>query len=450
MVYNKFYFKILIRVLLIVFIGLAGGFIFPREDLLFTQLLLLFLLLGLVWELTSFVNRTNQDLTRFLASIKDRDFTVNFNESIGSSSFQELGRAFNELAFTLRELETHNEGQSRFLGLLIDQMEFGVINFNENDQITLINKYASNMLQIPRVKDWKKIKNANTQILEEFLALEETKNRLIETKIGEKQQSFSVSAASVIIREEHFRIITFQDIQSEIQQKEIEAWQSLIRILTHEIMNSVTPVVSLTDTVRMILRTDDGDSKTLNELEADNLEDINEALNIIHDRGRGIIDFVSNYRRLTRVPTPDPSLNSSKKLVNGILALMNTSLTANRIKLDLQIDDVQLNIDQSQISQVLINLIKNAIEVMADEPKPNHTLVLIGNQKDSRYHLTIGDTASGIPKDKVDQIFVPFFTTKKEGSGIGLSFSRQIMRAHGGTLDLKSTSENGTVFELVF
>ncbi|MEQ8240580.1 MAG: ATP-binding protein, partial [Cyclobacteriaceae bacterium] len=218
----------------------------------------------------------------------------------------------------------------------------------------------------------------------------------------------------------------------------------------HEIMNSVTPVVSLTDTVRMILRTDEGEMKSLGDLEEENLEDINEALNLIYDRGQGIIDFVSNYRRLTKVPTPDLKPISSSELINGILALMNTSLADHQVKLDLQIADVQLLLDQAQISQVLINLIKNAIEAMSDGPSSEHKLTLIGQQKNNRYQLTIADNAAGIPKDKIEQIFVPFFTTKKEGSGIGLSFSRQVMRAHGGILDLKSTSERGTVFELVF
>ncbi|MEQ8548192.1 MAG: ATP-binding protein [Cyclobacteriaceae bacterium] len=450
MVYNRFFFKVTVRAIAIVGIGLAIGFLFPRQDLLFTQLILVIILLGLIWELTYFVNHTNQELARFLASIKDKDFTVNFNESKGNKSFKELGRAFNDLTVTLREMETHKAGQSQFLSLLIDQMEFGVITFNQKEELTLMNKYASDILQIPVVKNWRKLQNPNITVLEKFLKIGESSNKLIETKVGDKQLSFSVSATSVIIRAEHFSIVTFQDIQSEIQQKEIEAWQSLIRILTHEIMNSVTPVVSLTDTVRMILRTDEGEMKSLGDLEEENLEDINEALNLIYDRGQGIIDFVSNYRRLTKVPTPDLKPISSSELINGILALMNTSLADHQVKLDLQIADVQLLLDQAQISQVLINLIKNAIEAMSDGPSSEHKLTLIGQQKNNRYQLTIADNAAGIPKDKIEQIFVPFFTTKKEGSGIGLSFSRQVMRAHGGILDLKSTSERGTVFELVF
>jgi len=450
MVYNRFFFKVLLRVLAIVGIGLAIGFLFPRQDLLFTQLIFVILLLALIWELTYFVNQTNLNLARFLASIKDKDFTVNFSESKGSASFKELGKAFNDLAETMREMETHNAGQSHFLGLLIDQMEFGVITFNQKEELTLMNKYAGDILQIPVVKNWRKIQNPNIAVLEKFLKIGESSNKLMETKVGEKQLSLSVSITSVIIREERLSIVTFQDIQSEIQQKEIEAWQSLIRILTHEIMNSVTPVVSLTDTIRMILRTDEGAMKPLGDLEEENLEDINEALNLIHDRGQGIIDFVSNYRRLTKVPTPDLKPVSSAELINKMVALMHASLADNQIRLALQIADVELVLDQSQIAQVLINLIKNAIEAMSNKPSSDHQLTLIGTEKNNRYHLTIADTAEGIAKDKVDQIFVPFFTTKKEGSGIGLSFSRQIMRAHGGRLDLKSTSTLGTVFELVF
>ncbi|MEQ8240182.1 MAG: hypothetical protein RIA69_13270, partial [Cyclobacteriaceae bacterium] len=222
MVYNRFFFKVTVRAIAIVGIGLAIGFLFPRQDLLFTQLILVIILLGLIWELTYFVNHTNQELARFLASIKDKDFTVNFNESKGNKSFKELGRAFNDLTVTLREMETHKAGQSQFLSLLIDQMEFGVITFNQKEELTLMNKYASDILQIPVVKNWRKLQNPNITVLEKFLKIGESSNKLIETKVGDKQLSFSVSATSVIIRAQHFSIVTYHDIQSEIQEKEIE------------------------------------------------------------------------------------------------------------------------------------------------------------------------------------------------------------------------------------
>ncbi len=448
MVFNRFFLKTLLRIALILGIVTSLAVMFLREDLFFTQITLGVILIIQIVELTFFVNRTNQGLTRFLDSVKARDFTISFNQPGDLRSFKDLYHSFNELVETFKALETENAAQYHFLTRLVDQIEFGIISFDHSGDITLMNQQAQSLLEIPAISHWQHLQNPNLRFLQRLLDLPVSRNQLVETKIGGQQRYFSVSITAIIIQRKSYRIASFQDIRSEIQSKEIEAWHKLIRILTHEIMNSVTPMVSLADTIRVILQDESGVNKPVSLITEENIEDVNEALLTIKDRSEGILKFVHNYRKLTKIPTPEYGEIPVSELLSGVIRLMDASFAESNIQIQVTPTDTILSLDKSLISQVLINLLKNASEALSGTDTP-HIRIDSGQNADY-FRISVADNGSGISEDKVGKIFVPFFTTKVHGSGIGLSLSRQIMNLHGGYLELTEASGNQTVFSLMF
>lgn len=448
MVYNRFFFLTLLRVGGILAVVIAISVIFPRYDLLYTQVVLLIVLVLLIVELTVFVNRTNYDLSRFITSVLNEDFTTNFKQTSRTQSFDVLHQSFNQFLGAFRELQTKNAAQFHFLKQLVDQIEFGIITFDDRDEIHLINSQAQRLLELPEVADWRKIKNPNVRFLEELLDMSLAKNELIETKIGQHQRSFSVSIMSVIIERKRYKIASFQDIRSEIQTKEIEAWHKLVRILTHEIMNSVTPMVSLTDTIQIILQNQNQTDKTLDELNAENISDINEAIATIRERSEGILKFITNYRKLANAPMPEINPVSVEHMIKGVLRLMGPKFSDMKVDVNEEFSDATLQMDAMLISQVMINLVKNAIEAMTGTISP--VIDISTSISDEYYQISISDNGTGISGEQMEKVFVPFFTTKNDGSGIGLSISRQIMNLHGGYLDVESIPDQKTTFSLMF
>ncbi|MGL1888485.1 MAG: HAMP domain-containing histidine kinase [Reichenbachiella sp.] len=426
----------------------AIAVIFLRPDLLYTQIILLVVLVSLVVELTVFLNKTNQDLARFVTSVMNEDFTTTFKETKRTKSFDTLYSSFNQFVNAFRELQTRNAGQFHFLKQLVDQIEFGIITFGENDRIDLMNSQAQVLLELHEVADWKKIQNPNIRFLETLLELPMIKNQLIETTIGSHQRSFSVSMMSVVIEKKQYKIASFQDIRSEIQSKEIEAWHKLIRILTHEIMNSVTPMVSLTETIQMILQDENKKDKKLNELNPENISDVNEAIVTIKETSEGILKFITNYRKISKTPKPELMDTSSKYLIDGVLRLMDAKLKESKVEVIVDLTDATLKIDSSLVSQVLINLIKNAIESIKESSNP--CIMISSRISAEQYQISVGDNGPGMTTEQMEKIFVPFFTTKRDGSGIGLSISRQIMSLHGGSVEVNSIPYQQTVFSLMF
>ncbi len=441
MVYNSFFLRLLIRVILLFASLVALSSIFLRTDLFFTQVILISLIIGQITELTRFVNKTNNELSRFLASVKDGDFSASFSANPGNQSFRTLNASFSQLIETLKELETEKAAQFHFLNQLVDQIEFGIITFNDKEEIELMNQQACELLSFPKIRNWKNLKNPNISFIRSLLHSEDSKRHLIEQRIDEKINYFSVNSTIVKILDKRYKIISFQDIRSEIQQKEIEAWHKLIRILTHETMNSVTPLVSLTETVEMIL-THNGSIIPLEELDQEQMDDVVQAIHTIKDRSKGILKFVQDYRKLTRIPQPEFELVDCRNLISEVLILIGSDIKDTQIALINEAQNHKINVDQNLIQQVLINLLKNSVEAL-EETEKGKILVSTELNRES-FLIKVSDNGPGIPQSKTDRIFVPFYTTKENGSGIGLSLSRQILNLHGGHLELQSGSTQTT------
>lgn len=447
MVFNRFFFKSLFRLILITASIITLSTIFLRVDLFFTQIILIGIIVAQLIELTYFVNRTNLELSRFLSGIRDGDFQLSFSQKADSSSFKALNHSFREVIHAFREYETERIAEYQFLNEIISQISFGVIVFDDQEEIQVMNQTASDLLSIPKVTKWKNLRNPNIAFLEQLYRMELAPNQLIETRVSGKDQMFSVTASQITLRSVVMKIVCFQNIQNEIRKKEIEAWHKLIRILTHETMNSVTPIVSLAETMQMILNTDEGALKTSEEINDENLEDLAFSLETIIGRGNGILKFVNNYRKLTRIPKPEVEPVTIFTWIQKIINLASAEPGTPSIHLHVEDESIKILLDPILIEQVLINLLKNAKEALETTKNPEITVTVKAEADHSL--IIVQDNGPGVDQDKIEKIFIPFYTTKKEGSGIGLSVSRQIMSLHGGHLELQS-EPGSTIFTLSF
>ena len=424
--------------------------VFGRADLFFNQLILGIALIIQFLEILHFVSKTNRDLAKFILAIKEADFTASFTGGPRDKSFQRLYQSFKDILDTIRLTKLEKEAQSQFLQIIIDHINIGIISMDDKGQIELMNKKSLELLKVPRVKSWQHLKSQSKQFFEQVSALRDEDNQLIEIAVNQRRKQLTVNITVVKLLYKSFRVITFKDIKSELDRKEIEAWHKLIRILTHEIMNSVTPMVSLTETMKMLLEQPDGKQKPVTDLDKDTIEDLRFSFQTISNRGEGLLHFVEDYRKLTKIPEPVREELNASKIVNGVLRLMKAEMEENAITVRAELDDaLTILADPKLIEQVLINILTNAIHALEETDNGLLDIVLEKNE-DRSVFIRIKDNGDGIDHDKLDKIFVPFFSTKEKGSGIGLSLCQQIMNLHGGIIEAHSDKGQGASFTIIF
>lgn len=446
MFYKKFYFQIVLRVMLILANTIGIGIIFGDNRLFFNQIILALILIGQVLELIRFVNHTNRELTKFLLAIKYSDFSINFQKTNQGKSFSQLYQAFTEIIQAYKETKIEKEAQFQYLREVVSHINVGIISLENDEDIVLMNRPAEMILGIEGVRNWQIFKEKKPEFGQavEYLGKGRT---LIELTSNGDTKTLSVDISSILLLGKNYKLITFQDIKGEIEQKEIEAWHKLIRILTHEIMNSVTPISSLTETMQMMLEKN-GEPRPLSDIDQETINDIRFSLGTIQKRSEGMMDFIDDYRKLTRVPKPKPEATKVKELFDRIRVLMQQALNKNGVELMTETDDTVIDMDSQLIEQVLINMVTNSIHALAGVNQPE--IILACEVSDGAKAIIIQDNGQGIPEKELKEIFVPFFTTKQHGSGIGLSLSKQIIAAHGGTIKVTSKPGEGTTFKMRF
>ncbi|HEY0653217.1 MAG TPA: ATP-binding protein [Chryseosolibacter sp.] len=449
MIFKRFSVLIIIRILLLVATVLILAAILGDERLFFNQIILGLILVIQVAELIRFVNHTNREITKLFYAIKHSDFSITFKQPIIGKSFKELQESMTGIIQSYKQVKIEKEAQFHFLQLLVNQLHIGIVAIENNETVTLINPTAEQMIGIDGLKNWRLVQQINPRFASEIDQLSDNGRKLIEMK--SKNESYFTSAAvrTLIILDKPLKLITLQNINSEIEQKEIEAWHKLIRILTHEIMNSVTPISSLTETMQSLLQHKDGREKQLGDLRQETISDIRFSLNTIQKRTDGLLQFVDNYRKLTKVPKPSLEKTDVKTFIASVVRLMDVEFVRKQITVTVSVTEgLEFDIDRTLIEQVLINIITNAIHAVAERENPAITINAFA--LDKQVAISIADNGIGISSKELNEIFVPFFTTKKDGSGIGLSLSKQIMSLHGGFIKVKSELNVGTSVFLHF
>ncbi len=394
--------------------------------------------------LYQYVTNVNRKLTYFLESVRYSDFTINFrSDNKMGRTFKELNQQFNEVLLAFRQARAEKEANLQYLNTIVQHIGTGLITFDANGQVNLINNAALRMLGIYRLHQLIELKEKHPRLYELLSDLDTGVRDLYRTP---NDQPLALQAAAIQLRGMWVKIVVLQNIQTELQQQEVESWQNLTRVLRHEIMNSMTPIVSLVGTMRLIVNEDI--EKSTNDQEAVN--DLKEALSTLEKRSKGMMQFVNAYRDFTTLPKPVFASLSVAELLQEVLQLLQTDLTQSGVlwKLSVKPETLTVKADASQIQQVLINLVKNASEAFSHQT--NRLITLSAYQVDGTVMIEVADNGDGIEPEALENIFIPFYTTKKTGSGIGLSLSRQILQQHNGQLNVESQVGKGTVFTLVF
>jgi len=434
---------------------LLSGSICLLAFLLFkTEFIAASIFLGLICSyqiisLIRYVTKTNRDLNRFLLSIKHSDFSQSFTNKQKGSGFDELNTAFSEVTKKFQQAKIEKEEHFRFLQTIIDHVGIALISFNPDGEVELINNAAKKLLKIPRLGNIKDIESISPGLADKLSRISPGDKNLVKLKQGDDLLQLSIYATGFILRQQQLTLVAMQNIQSELEEKEMISWQNLIRVLTHEIMNSITPIASLASTATGLLN-DNKECKIpedVNEV----IIDVRQAVKTIEKRSKGLITFIDNYRELTRIPKPDFKIVQVKHLFERVEILMKDQFKNNSIKFNKTVDPESLTItaDPALIEQVLINLCKNSVEAVCGVSHPKLKLKA-GTDGLGNPVVKVIDNGKGIAEEVAERIFIPFFTTKPEGSGIGLSLSRQIIRMHKGTIGVASTPNERTVFKLRF
>jgi nitrogen fixation/metabolism regulation signal transduction histidine kinase len=464
MIYRRFRIQVALRVIAIAAtITLAMVLVMRTTSYVAVGILGLIVVYQSV-SLVRYVEKTNHDLSRLLRSIRYSDFAQSFTGSGRGGSFKELGAAFRSVMEDFRDARAEKEEGYRYLQTVMQHVGIGLLSFKHDGSVNLINNAAKRLLRVPFLRNVQTLDFLSPKLVETLMTLKAGEKTLIKVVDDDELLQLVIYATEFKLREELYKLVSIQDIQSELEEKEIEAWQKLTRVLTHEIMNSVAPIASLASTARGLLEEAEEttaaeadspmDSPVASAVEierAGTLQDVRDAVRTIERRSGGLLNFVQAYRRLTRVPRPDFKIFPAVELFDAVSELMEPDLRARGIHFERTVRPASLDLtaDPELIEQVLINLVKNAGQAVDGVEDPRVTM---NARIDSRGRavIKVSDNGTGIVEEAMDKIFVPFFTTKKDGSGIGLSLSREIMRQHGGTLSVYSSPGEQTTFTLRF
>src|SRR5688572_9437110 len=355
---KRFSFHVIFRIVFIIINAILIAWIFGDMRLFFNQLILILILAIQVWELIHYINHTNRELSRLFLAIKHADFSVTFNQTGLGKSFRELQSSMIDIVQTYRDVKIEKEAQYQFLQQLVNQIQIGIVAL-QAEKIILMNPVAEQIFGAENVKNWKILEQLNPYLSGE---LKEDGKKLIELKSREGNKIVATEVCTFIMIDKHYKLITLQDINAVIEQKEIEAWHKLIRILTHEIMNSVTPISSLTETMQSLLKDRSGNEKQLQDIRQETISDISFSLNTIQKRSDGLLHFVENYRKLTKVPKPHLEKTDIKIFFEAVEKLMSHELTRKKIAIKIDVPTpMEVDLDPALMEQVLINLITNSI-----------------------------------------------------------------------------------------
>jgi nitrogen fixation/metabolism regulation signal transduction histidine kinase len=445
---DRFSIYIIIRVVLLVAMSLVFGLIFTRPEYFFSQVIVGAVIALQMLEMIHFARRSNKELTKFILAIKYGDVSVNFSGDKLGRDFSDLADSFREVIAAFNKVKIEKESQYLLLQAIIDKISFGIIAFNEDDEVLLINQSAIDHLRIERTKEWNYVKKHSSEFTSQIENMVEDGRKLVELGQGTDTQQLSVYNHTVVLLGKYCRVITFYDIQDEIEQKEIEAWYKLIRILTHEIMNSATPLTSLTDTILMLLENQNGMQKNLREISEENIKDVRTSVNTIKKRTEGILQFVEAYRKLTDIPHPEFEKIRIGDLIDSALALLAPEFKKRNIisKVSIVPEDLQLRCDKTLLEQVLINFLTNSMYSLEKQIDPMIKVNI--SESGSKAMIQVYDNGKGIEAEVLKKIFIPFFSTRDGGSGIGLSFSKFVILQHGGRIKVESEVNKGSLFTI--
>ncbi len=455
MAYRKYKFALFVRVIVLFFSLTALAYAIIVLDFKTKPTISIIILMPLVAffiltfrNLYKFLIRRFDEMDDFFESVKYRDFSRWFTEKSGRQDIRELHKGFNEVNKTIKEINNEKETQHLYLQKILELVDTGIIAYNiETGKVLWVNDSFKNNLGMPSLKTIDFVAKRKPKLFKKIFEVNHAKGNTLNIDIGEEKTKLLISSSLFQIKEDSFKLIVLQNIEDTLNRTESEAWKKLLSVMTHEIMNSIAPISSLAETLqsKVQLSINDPDKNTLE------IHDLDAGIESIKKRSEGLLKFAKTYRSLNKIT----KLNLTNIAINGlfenIINLMKPSLESKNIIFEYEMDnpELRMELDTYLIEQVIINLILNSVEAVKQIEKPNIILSAHRNIQ-GKAIIRIRDNGKGIPNEIIDDIFVPFFSTKKNGSGIGLSLCKQIVLLHNGKIQVKSIEGKGTVISLVF
>ena len=450
MAFNKYTLRISFRLVLIFMAMLALATVIGKQARLFTVLGVSLILIAFIVELFRTIARTNSIVESLLDSIRYGDYNKTIQNKAAGLGFEGLADSAQAIVQAIASARIEKETQYQYLQTILEHIHTGVLTINKDHEPEMINPLALNTLGVYNTKNpsWAEIEKRTPLFTRAVESMGDSGRQMIRLSTTPTGKQLLVLVNTVKIGGAPIKIITFQDIEPEIEQKEMESWQTISRIMAHEIMNSLTPLSSLTETGIMLLERE-GSPKDVTGISQKTINDLYTALKTISSRNRALTDFIGSYRQLSRLPAPQKEKVKVSEMLEELLDLYEIPCKEKGIACSMHPgpDHLLMNVDPAQVKQVLINMVKNATEAMDKVQDP----VIRISVKRLLHHLSIEIYNSGpaIPPDILEKIFVPFYSTKAEGSGIGLSLSRQIISNHGGHIVVDSEEGKGTTFKVM-
>lgn len=447
--FNRFYISIIVRIILIVFTGILLAFLIGQDDKIMASIISFVLITVQTILLISYINKTNRNLAAFLLRIQSKDTAINYQDDKILKSFKGLNLSFDQINKELQQIQIENEQKTHYLNTIVDHAKIGIIAFDDKGKIELFNPEASKILQCENFKFMNTLAKKIPDFHYAITSTSTEKSQLIKLNLNSEIQNLAIKKTLIRIGQKKIQIISFQNIRRELDHNELESWQKLIQVLNHEIMNSLTPITSLSKVISRYIH-HEGTIKKAIELNDEIIKDIAINTKIIEERGKGLVDFIEVYKNITKHPKLNLTKFKVAEIIQKIQKFYQQRFNKQQIKFESKVDaDLELYADKSLIEQMLINLVKNSMEALNDKTDPLIWMEAY-QSKGGSIVLKIEDNGSGIPLSELDKIFIPFYSTKENGSGIGLSLSRQIMYLHKGSISVYSDPNKNTSFTLRF
>jgi two-component system nitrogen regulation sensor histidine kinase NtrY len=437
----------LIRVLFMFLTLSLASFLLVKGFYAYLALLSL-LIIGQLMDFYNFHRKAQQEVEQFVESIHYRDFSRYFDVKEAPVELQSLRQGFNEINSTFKLISREKETQYHYVQKILELVNTGILSYeNKNGEIGWMNESFKNMLGVPYLKTISSLERRDAVLYQEILNIRPGENKII--SMTKDNNAFKTLMAATAFQTDGriYKLIAFQDVNEALDETEAKAWQKLLSVMTHEIMNSVAPISSLAETMLHRLQA----SASMLEGQPGALEDLELGIGTIRRRSEGLLKFAETYRNLNKITTLSLKKVYARDLFENLHHLMQPTLEQKNIEIEIILKDPDLSLeaDTNLIEQVLINLVVNAVEAVKDRPEPRITLSAHASVS-NRAVMRVADNGMGMSPEVIDNIFIPFFSTKKNGSGIGLSLCKQILLLHKGNIQVQSIEGEGSAFSLHF
>ena len=458
MPYKKILISITIRIILLVLTLLAMVYFWMgiRDPLILLNLL--FLLVLQVYLFVRSQNQVNRKLRAFFEAFKFDDLGFSAGDGFSDKSFRDLYSAMHEILERAQKMSLENQRQKQYFQSVTEHAGVGILVCNENQEVRLINKTFRDLMNIPELKVLAELDRIQAGFSIQLNEIGTGEQKLIRLSVqnpaditGETQMQISVRCAEIKLEKEKIRLLTFQNIRQELEEQEVESWQRVIRVLTHEITNSAGPIASAAQTLLELLEQEQFPGEEQPGIISGLKEDLLEGLMIIRERSIGMEKFVQEFRKITLIPEPEIEEIQVNELFQSISVLFGKRIKKESITFSWNLEnrDMLLYADRNLVEQALINLMNNAIEALSSSRIK--TIHLDARPIPGRQcQISIIDSGQGIPEEDLEKVFIPFYTSKQDGSGIGLSLVRNIMRMHKGIIQVFSDPGRKTIFRMLF